>query len=285
MTPFDPRACTLGEGPLWHPERRQLFWCDITEGRLLSRDGDSALDWPFPVNVSALGWVERDRLLVASEVGLHLFDIGTGQSEILTPLEANTPGTRSNDGRADPWGGFWIGTMGKGAEAGAGAILRYFRGEIRLLYPGISIPNAISFTPGGRFAHFADSAARKVWRVALSATDGWPEGEPEVFLDFAGRAGVPDGAVVDATGNLWLAVWGEGCVAVHAPDGRELRRFDVPAPHTTCPAFGGPGLATLFVTSAREGLDAQTLADRPGSGQTFAMATDAIGQPEHQVIL
>ncbi len=285
MTAFDSRPCALGEGPMWHPERRQLFWCDITRSRILSRDGDQQLAWDFPVNVSALGWVDRRHLMVASEVGLHLFDIASGTSEILTPLDANEPGKRSNDGRADPWGGFWIGTMGKRAEPGVGAILRYYRGEIRLLYPGISIPNAISFTPGGRFAHFADSAARKVWRVALSATDGWPEGEPEVFLDFAGRAGVPDGAVVDATGNLWLAVWGEGCVAVHAPDGREIRRLPVPATHTTCPAFGGEGLATLFVTSAREGLDDQTLLDQPTNGQTFAHATDAVGQPEHQVIL
>jgi len=285
MTPFDTRPCTLGEGPLWHPERRQLFWCDITVGRILSRDGETDLDWTFPVNVSALGWIDRDRMLVASELALHELDIPTGRSEVILPLDANDPNTRSNDGRADPWGGFWIGTMGKGAEPGAGAIWRYYRGEVRQLYPRISIPNAISFTPGGRFAHFADSAARKVWRVALSATDGWPEGEPEVFLDFAGRTGVPDGAVVDAEGNLWLAVWGEGCVAVHAPDGREIRRVPVPAPHTTCPAFGGPGLATLHVTSAREGLSGRALVDAPLSGQTFAIATDAVGQPEHQVIL
>lgn len=285
MSVFDTRPCTLGEGPLWHPERRQLFWCDITAGRLMTRENEVEQAWPFPVNVSAIGWVDRDNLLVASEVGFHFFDIVTGNSEIVAPLDANNPNTRSNDGRVDPWGGFWIGTMGKAAEPGAGSIWRYWRGEVRQLYPGISIPNAISFTPGGRFAHFADSAARKVWRVALSATDGWPEAEPEVFLDFAGRDGVPDGAVVDAEGNLWLAVWGEGCVAVHAPDGHEVRRIPLPARHTTCPAFGGPGLGTLFVTSARQGLDDDTLRDQPTNGQTFAVETDAIGQPEHQVVL
>lgn len=285
MTPFDTRPCFLGEGPLWHPERHQLFWCDITAGRILSRDSEADRDWSFPVSVSALGWIDRDRLLVASEVALHEFNISDGSSQVIFPLDANNTNTRSNDGRADPWGGFWIGTMGKAAEGGAGAIWRYYRGEVRQMYPGISIPNAISFTPGGRYAHFADSAARKVWRVGLSDRDGWPEGEPQVFLDFAGRAGVPDGAVVDAEGNLWLAVWGEGCVAVHAPDGQEIRRIAVPAPHTTCPAFGGPGLATLFVTSARQGLSDRALLDAPLSGQTFSMQTDAVGQPEHQVIL
>jgi sugar lactone lactonase YvrE len=285
MTPFDTRPCTLGEGPLWHPERHQLLWCDITAGRLLSREDDAAREWAFPVNVSAMGWIDRDRLLVASEVALHEFDISDGASRIVAPLDANNTNTRSNDGRADPWGGFWIGTMGKAAEPGAGAIWRYWRGEVRQMYPGITIPNAISFTPGGRYAHFADSAQGKVWRVALSATDGWPEGEPEVFLDFAGRDGVPDGAVVDAEGYLWLAVWGEGCVAVHDANGQEIRRIPVPAPHTTCPAFGGPGLATLYVTSARQGLSDRALMDAPLSGQTFAIQTDAVGQPEHQVLL
>ncbi len=114
-------------------------------------------------------------LLIASESSLFRFNLVTGEQWTLAALEAEKPDTRSNDGRADPQGGFWIGTMGKKAEPGMGAIWRFYRGELRKLFPGISIPNSICFTPDGRTAHFSDSAQRKVMRVALDA-EGWPVG-------------------------------------------------------------------------------------------------------------
>jgi sugar lactone lactonase YvrE len=98
-------------------------------------------------------------------------------------------------------------------------------------------------------------------RVALDA-DGWPAGEPELFLDLSADALNPDGAVIDADGTTWIAQWGASRVAAYAPDGSFLRAVEFPAPHTSCPAFGGPDLTTLFCTSARQGMDAAAL-DRP----------------------
>ena len=121
-TVFDDRPCELGEGPLWHPERQQLFWFDIIGKRLMTRDGQEPHSWAFDEHVSAAGWVDRDALLLASETGLWRFDLNTADRSLITPLEADNPVTRSNDGRADPWGGLWIGTMGKEAEPGAGSI-------------------------------------------------------------------------------------------------------------------------------------------------------------------
>ena len=113
---FDATPCELGEGPLWHLERNQLFWFDIIGMRLHAREGDETRTWQFGEHVSAAGWIDRDRLLIASETALFSFDLGTGRHETVCPLEADEPRTRSNDGRADPWGGFWIGTMGKAAD-------------------------------------------------------------------------------------------------------------------------------------------------------------------------
>ena len=117
---LDDTACQLGEGPLWHPTRGELFWFDIL-GKRLHRLGQS---WAFPTYVSAAGWVDDDTLLIASAIALSRFTLSTGATETLIALEADTPVTRSNDGRADPQGGFWIGTMALNAEPGAGAILR-----------------------------------------------------------------------------------------------------------------------------------------------------------------
>lgn len=280
---YDTRRCELGEGPLWHPLREQLFWFDITGRRLLSVEGGEPREWHFAEMVSAAAWIDRDRLLIAGEGGLSRFDIATGESARLVAFSAATPATRSNDGRADPMGGFWIGTMGKRAEPGAGAIYRYHRGELRLLFPGITIPNAICFSPDGRSGHFADTATGRVMRVALDA-EGWPRGRPEVFLDLAAEGLHPDGAVIDAEGVLWLAEWGAGRVSAYAPDGTRLRHVAFDAPQTSCPAFGGPELGTLFCTSALEGMDAAARAAHPHAGMTFAARGVARGRAEHRVL-
>lgn len=283
---FDERSCILGEGVLWHPEREQLFWFDIIGKALLSRAADGTpLQWSFYEHVSAAGWIDRDTLLVAGETGLCRFDLGSGEREPVCALEAGNPLTRSNDGRADPWGGFWIGTMGKRAEPDAGAIYRYYRGELRQLYAPITIPNAICFSPDRRHAYFSDTVKARIWRQPLAATDGWPEDEPEVFVDCGAEGVFPDGAVVDASGRLWNAQWGASRVACYDTAGRFQHALQFPATQVSCPAFGGESLAVLFATSATENLVPEVLARQEHAGKTFAIATETRGQREHPVIL
>jgi sugar lactone lactonase YvrE len=284
MTVFDDRRCELGEGPLWHPKRSQLYWFDIIGKRLMTVGADGPQEWHFAHMVSAAGWLTAKEVLIASEVALFRFNLDTGTRTDVTALEADNAVTRPNDGRADPYGGFWIGTMGKRAEKGAGSIWRYYRGTLRRLYAGITIPNSISFPPGGQVAHFTDNAHGRVMRVALDA-DGWPKGEPEVYLDFAGQGCDPDGAVCDADGCLWVALWGAGRVACYAPDGVLIRSVDFDAPQTSCPAFGGEGFSTLYCTTALEGMDTAARAAHPRAGMTFAAQGVARGLPEYQVIL
>ncbi|MFN4010010.1 MAG: SMP-30/gluconolactonase/LRE family protein [Pannonibacter sp.] len=281
---FDATVCELGEGPLWHPLRQQLYWFDITGHALYTQTDDETKAVRFDTFVSAAGWIDANRLMIASARELFIHDLNTGANTHVCPLEADNAVTRSNDGRADPQGGFWIGTMGCNAEQDAGAIYRWYRGELRRLFAPITISNAISFAPDGRTAFFTDSALAKVMRVTLDA-DGWPNSEPAVFLDLASAGREPDGAVIDRDGLMWLAEWGSSRVAAYAPDGSLMRTVPVDAPHTTCPAFGGPDLTTLFCTSARQGLTASGRVAAPLSGMTFTAANVARGQQEHQVIL
>ncbi len=281
---FDATRCELGEGPLWHPEREALFWFDVLGQKLFMRSQTVFRQWLFPEIVSAAGWVDHNTLLIAGETAFWRFDIETGTHVKHLPLDADNSNTRSNDGRVDPWGGFWIGTMGKGAEKGAGGIHRFYRGEVTTLFPSITIPNAIAFAPDKSFASFADTVTGQVMRVALGATTGAPVGQPEVFLDLTSEGRNPDGAVFDADGRLWLAEWGSSRVACYAPDGSVLCEVTAPTPHTSCPAFGGEDLQRLFITTAQEHLDASD----PGfaqAGQTFSAPVQATGQREHQVTL
>lgn len=274
----DTRPCELGEGPLWHPGRGQLFWFDILQCRLLTQEDGAPRDWTFDEMHSAAGWIDDETLLLASESGLWRFDIATGRRSLLVPLEADRPGTRSNDGRADPGGGFWIGTMGKHAEPGAGAIHRYADGRVETLFDGLTIPNAICFAPDGRTAYFADTPTQVIRRVPLDAA-GRPAAAPDPFIDLAPDGLFPDGAVVDAQGGLWTAQWGAGRVARYHPDGRFDRAIAVAGLHSSCPAFGGPDLSTLFVTTAREGLAAPD----PAQGLVYTAPAGLSGQPEHRV--
>ena len=264
-TIFDDRKCQLGEGALWHPGRAQFFWFDILGQKLLSRDGAATQGWDFDENVSAAGWVDDMHLLIASETALQLFDITSGESEFVTALESDTPGTRSNDGRADPYGGFWVGTMGKEAEPSAGAIYRYYRGELRQLFANVTIPNAICFSPDGGHAFYTDTADSRLMRQRLEPQHGWPIGEPELFLDACGETWGIDGAVVDAEGNLWNAQWGGWRVAAYSPAGALLQTVDFNAAQTSCPAFGGADLTTpvLYHGAAESGSDRSGSQRRP----------------------
>ncbi|MCV2868895.1 SMP-30/gluconolactonase/LRE family protein [Defluviimonas sp. WL0002] len=277
---FDDRSCYLGEGPIWHSGLRTLFWFDIINKRLLARGPDGPRDWQFDECHSAAGIIDDKTLLIASETGLWRFDIATGARTPVKTLEADRPDTRSNDGRADPYGGFWIGTMGKRAEPEQGAIYRYFKGELRQLHAGLTIPNAICFSPDGAYAYFACTRSRTIRRQALDA-EGWPRAAPEVFADLRDEGLNPDGAVVDAEGCLWNAQWGAGRVARYRPDGTFDRAFEVPGRHCSCPAFGGPGLGTLFATTAQEGMD------QPDSAQGLVYAIDVPfrGRDEPRVIV
>ncbi|WP_170384582.1 SMP-30/gluconolactonase/LRE family protein [Ruegeria atlantica] len=283
-TVFDDRPCELGEGPLWHPERRQLFWFDIVGKRLMTRENGSPKCWQFDEHVSAAGWVDLETLLIASETGLWRFGLKSGQKDLITLLEADNPVTRSNDGRADPWGGFWIGTMGKNAEPGAGAIYRYWQGELRQLLQNVTISNAICFAPDRSCAYYTDTVTKLIMRWPLNAQTGWPEGDGTVFLDLNADGLNPDGAVVDAYGNIWVAQWGARRVAAYTPEGQFLKAVSFKAAHTSCPAFGGDDLTTLFCTTAREGLDAETLISQPTNGMTFAAFGVGKGQAEHRVL-
>jgi sugar lactone lactonase YvrE len=280
---YDPRPCELGEGPLWHPIREQLFWFDILNRTLHSQSNGKPLSWTFDIIVSAAGWIGRDELLVASEVGLFHLGVATGERAAVCSMD--NPATRSNDGRADRQGGFWFGTMGKRAEKGMGAIWRWYRGELRQLFPGITTPNSICFTPDGRAAHFSDTVTGQVMKVALDL-DGWPVGQPQVWLDLTADGLNPDGAVIDAEGRFWNAQWGAGRVAAYAQDGSFVTAVQTPgALQSSCPAFGGPDMKTLFVTTALEHLDAAARAAYPASGKVFAFPGIATGLPEPEVIL
>ena len=183
MRIFGPR-CTLGEGPLWHPGQQRLYWFDIPEGRLHACNalGGQNHMWEFGEPASAAGWLDDDRLLVATASGLQELNMITGHWDEVISLEADNAITRSNDGRIGPDGSFWIGTMARDGSSRQGAYYRYHQGQLDCLAKPISIPNATCFSPDGRTAYLADTAQNLIWRWSLDES-GNPIGDKEVHIN------------------------------------------------------------------------------------------------------
>lgn len=279
--------CELGEGPSYDPASDALLWFDILGRRMLEyrfADGTETIH-DLPVMASAVAVVDDRRQLLATELGLQLRDVATGRLEMVAPIEADNPATRSNDSRVHPSGAFWVGTMGKKAESRAGAIYWYRAGETRRLFPEITIPNSICFSPAGDIAYYADTRRNIVFRVGCDPQTGLPVGEPSVFIDHRGVPGGLDGSVCDADGNVWNARWGSARLDVYDPSGKCIRSIDMPARQTSCPAFVGRDADRVAVTSALEGMSAEERAADPEGGKTFIADLGVRGRLEPRVRL
>jgi len=280
-------ASLLGEGPTYDPHTGMAWWFDIV-GRKLFEYGlatNTVKLHDLPEMGSVLARVDDGRQVMATESGLYLRHVTTGELELITPIEADNQVTRSNDGRVHPCGALWFGTMGKNAEKKAGAIYHVARGVVTKLYPDITIPNAICFSRDGTIAYFTDTMSGKLMRVAIDPATALPTGEPEIFFDHRGGDGGLDGAVCDQDGVVWNARWGAGCIDAYSPEGKKPTTLKVPASQCTCPAFVGDNAGQLLVTSAREGLSAEQLAADPDAGSTFLLDHPVKGRFEPDYIL
>lgn len=252
----------LGECALWCEREGALYWTDIDNARLWRWRAahNSTTQWTMPEPLGSFALCEQTgRLLLGLASGVALFDLETGRMGPVTPVEADEPRTRINDGRCDPQGRFLFGMFNPHGEpiggwyrVGADLTIE------RLPLPPAVVGNCLSFSPDGGTLYCTDSPRRTIWARAYHA-DGWM-GEARVFARLADSDGEPDGATVDADGGVWTAIWGAGCVVRFDPSGREVLRLPVPASQPTCPVFGGEALDRLFVTSARRDCDHEPLA-------------------------
>lgn len=244
----------LGEGPCWDAATQCLYWFDIKERRLFWRGHGSREtgSWPLPMRASAAAVRAGGGLIVATEQGLCDFDVERGELSLRYPVRLE-PGFRTNDGKIDVAGRFWWSTMDDQGGRRPGKLHRYDPdGRCEVQVEAISIANTVSCSPDGRTFYLADSAEQTLY--AYDMGEAGQLGARRVFART--EEGAPDGSAVDAEGFLWNAEWGAWRVVRYAPDGRIDRIVPMPVEQPTSCAFGGPELATLYVTSARDGLPA-----------------------------
>lgn len=283
-----PAGDICGEGATWDAAANLLYWTDINRFLLHVYDPATTATRThmFDQPVVALSLTDRPgRLLVALGAKLILFDPASGTREDLPVALEDWPDVRFNDGRSDPLGAFWIGSMGNNVgpngEAlpvtdGKGTLYRYRSGAApEAVQTGIGIPNTLCWSPDRRRFYFGDTLRNDIRVHDFDLKSGGISAGVSFFSGF--ERGLPDGSAMDSDGYLWNCRYGGGCVVRVAPDGTIDRVIDIPAKNVTTCTFGGADLTTLYITTAA--------ADRaPGdrlAGSLFAIETSVRGLPEN----
>ncbi len=281
-----PAQAALGECPLWCPETRRLYWVDIEAPSINCLNPESGENdiLPMDENVGCIGLREGGGFIAGLRSGLWLLDARGGKERLIANPQDDSRISRFNDGRVDPWGRFWAGTIHEPRDRPAAALYRVDAAlDCARMAGDIKVSNGLGFSPDRRWMYHSDTPAHVIYRYPLDPQSG-EIGAREVFRPFPAGKGRPDGAAVDAEGFYWSALYEGGRVVRISPQGEIVAEHPVPARCPTMCALGGPDLRTLYITSARHGRDARELADWPHSGDIFALRVDVPGQPEPRFI-
>jgi len=279
----------LGESPFWHTDEAALYWCDIP-GKKLNRwhPGSAAhQSWSFDVEPGCAAPLQSGQLLLAMRDGLFRFDPASGERQRLSPPPYDPGHERFNDGKADPQGRLWVGTVYEPRSSAAAALYRWDGMKLQRMAGDVTVSNGLAFSPDGHTLYWTDTPSHRVMAYDFNPVDGTLL-DSRVLVQFemktadqdlATYGGRPDGAAVDAEGAYWCAMFEGQRLLRIAPDGQVLQELPLPVRCPTMPCFGGPDLRTLYITTSREKRPAAELAAQPLAGCVLHTRVDVPGLP------
>ena len=274
----------LGEGPLWDDRSGTVWWVDITGEAVHATDPTTGRDEIFAVGqpVSAVGLRATGGVILALRDGFAALDQDSGRVELLAPVEADNPANRMNDGKVDPVGRFWAGTMAFDERPGAGALYRLERDlSVVKVLQHLTCSNGLDWTDDHRTMYFIDTPTRRVDRFDSDPVSGAISGR-RTSIEIPPDAGWPDGMTLDAEGFLWVCLYDGWAVHRYAPDGRLDQRIELPVAQVTSCAFGGPALEELYITTAQEGFPPGGRPEQPHAGGLFRCRPGVRGRLSHR---
>ena len=290
----------LGESPFWHPDEQRLYWVDIAARRLHRADVQSGAlqSWDMPSEPGCMAPAKTlgqpSGLVIALRDGIYRARHWGGALERLLPATHDSASTRFNDGKADPRGRFWAGTMYEPRDAARAELfcIDARLGRVPLLERkagDATIANGLAWSPDARTLYWSDTTRHRIrawdWDADSNAMrhervfQQWPAKPAGWQPGMPGYGGRPDGAAVDVQGNYYVAMFEGARLLKLSPAGAVLAEWAVPAQCPTMPCFGGHDLQTLFLTTARHKRPAAELQRYPQSGSIFSIRVEVPGLP------
>jgi sugar lactone lactonase YvrE len=273
-------TATLGEGAIWHPEKEALLWVDITDGKVFMYKPEKGMIHNIDLE-SMVGTVVPSSgeffAVAAQETGIFGIRENGNTRQIGDFPQDALPNVRFNDGKCDPQGRFWVGTMHQQAKEGAGKLYMFDGDSLLVKQPDVTISNGIVWDTNKNIMYYIDTPTQKVFAYDYAPETGEISNR-RVVVKVPREKGSPDGMSIDAEGKLWVAHWGGHGVYRWDPEtGKLMEKIEVPAPNVTSCAFGGKDLKTLYITTAKVGLSEKQLKKYPLSGSLFVIETDIKG--------
>ena len=279
----NPRAL-VGEGPVWDDRRQVLWWIDVKDPRLLRYDPASGANREFgmPERIGCVALREGGGMIGAFMSGFKWIDPDTDAITPIVDPEPDRPGNRFNDGKCDRRGRLFAGTMDNAEVECTGTLYRLDPDlSVHVMVTDVHLSNGLGWSPDDRTLYYTDSLRRTIWAYDYDLDTG-AIANRRVFARVPDAAGVPDGLCVDAQGGVWSAHWGGWRLTRYAPDGRIDRVVEMPVPQPSCPAFGGPDLDVLYVSSAAIDMTPADFAKAPDGGGLFTLDVGVRGLPVHR---
>jgi sugar lactone lactonase YvrE len=273
---------SLGECPVWSVDEQALYWVDINAPSLNRFDPLTRrnMAWAMPTSIGCFAVRQSGGFIAALRNGFWLVDKHGKLENRICEAPYDPAHHRFNDGRADPRGRFWAGSMNEKRDASTGKLYRLDPDfKLTAMVSDIMTSNGLAFSPDARTMYHSDTPTHTIYGWDFDAATG-DIANRRIFAQFRAETDRPDGGAVDREGCYWSAFYRGGKIVRLSPRGEMLAEFTVPAMCPTMCAFGGPDLKTLFVTSARQNRDCEELERLPQSGGIFAMRVGVPGLPE-----
>lgn len=281
---LDAEPARLGECPVWCERSNRLWWVDVLTPALWSHEPATGESRRHDIRARRLGSLalrQKGGLVLACDDGLFAYDTDCTEQTFLVDPEPGKAGHRKNDGRVDPDGNFWIGTLREDDYAPVGAIYRVAADlTVTKEAEGLAIPNALAFDAERGRMYFGDTRAYRIWVCDYDSRGGLDR-HKTTFAQTTPPAR-PDGSCIDADGYVWNAEYAGGRVVRYTPDGEVAVAFDLPVTYPTCCCFGGRDLDRLFITSACEPLSAREREAEPLAGKVLMIEPGVKGRPEYR---
>jgi sugar lactone lactonase YvrE len=288
FTPLPVPASIAGESPFWHPGEQALYWVDIA-GHKLNRfetKTNAHREWSFDTEVASAAPSPDGRVLLALRDGIFAFDPQSGASKRVVKAPYDVRKLRFNDGKADPQGRFWVGTI-HDERLPKGSLYCLTPHSLDRIVDDVANSNGLAWSPDGRTMYWTDTKLSTVFAFDFDPAGGdlsrrrvfasFPAKPADGSLD--GYGGRPDGGAVDSEGCYWAACFEGQRLARFSPDGTLLDSIELPVRCPTMPCFGGDDLKTLYVTTSREKRPADELAQQPWAGQVLQCRVAVPGLP------